>query len=68
VKGEKILSLGPFQAINSFIDADTEVVDLEDRTLLPEYHHHTVLSAYNRFLFTNVHAIDNDFRIVLPKK
>jgi len=56
VKREKILALGSFQTINSFIDANTEVVDVEGRTFLPgfsfiECHHHIVLYQHTTDFF-----------------
>ncbi|XP_065888308.1 putative amidohydrolase YtcJ [Dysidea avara] len=65
VKGEEILTLGPYQNIKSLIDTNTEVIDLKGKTLLPgfiECHQHATLAASNRFLFTDIRAVGDDLQ------
>lgn len=65
VSGGKIVKLGTASDIMAMATADTRIVDLQGRTLLPgliDPHNHTVLSAFYLELLTDVGYLRNKTR------
>ena len=68
VSGGKIVKIGTASDVMALAGADTEIVDLDGRTMLPgliDPHHHTVLASLYFELLTDVGYLKNRTRAML---